>query len=108
LLYEKDKCIFNLECVKLLEKLITFGLYKDYQEVNELIDPLTNLLDSSLDFHTKTEYSNYKKEIGLIPSAPQTSSEQNENSMSPSKLSPIRLGRSESEEKISRVSTRLL
>jgi len=49
-LYKADEVYLNLQCVCLLEKLIAFGLYKEHKELNNLITPLINMLDSSLDF----------------------------------------------------------
>jgi len=50
---------FTLEVLKILEKMIILGFYKNEGELIEILNPIIFMLDGSMDFTTQMEEDNF-------------------------------------------------
>lgn len=51
---------FTLEVLKILEKMIILGFYKNEQELIEILNPIIYMLDGSMDFTSQMEEENFE------------------------------------------------
>ena len=59
--YDTDINILTVEILKIVEKMVMLGFYKDENELLKVAEPMIALLDGSNDFYSREEEIRYQQ-----------------------------------------------